>query len=151
MTFGWTRGARIAVVTFALVAPLVITGSASADPGSAEMTSSSVSAASLAAGPPASAPCVAVVGAKACYEDANDRWWVYDSRRDGASADARWELYLDGVYLQGAICRNSRGYGKWAVCTETFLEQYRLRWQARVYDDSENDLIRTSSWVWANA
>lgn len=145
MTFGWTLRAGLAAATLALVAPLVITGSASANPGE------TVSAASLAAGPPASAPCVAVVGAKACYEDAYDRWWVYDSRKDGASADAHWELYLDGVHLQSAICRNSRGYGKWGVCTNSYLEDYRLRWRARVYDDSKNELIRTSPWVWADA
>ncbi len=151
VNFGWKLGARIAAVTIALVAPLVITSSASASPATTETTSSSVSAVATLAAPPAGLPCVSTAGAKACYEDAADRWWVYDSLRDFASADARWEVYLNGNYVRGGICRNSHGVGTWGYCTESYGEDRRVVWQARVYDDSENVLIRTSGWRWANA
>ena len=98
----------------------------------------------VAGNPPSGLPCAAVIGAAACYQEAGDRWWVLDTRSDGASADAVWQNWRNGDLYRQGICRNSLGSGKWGVCNKNYYEDSFVRWGACVFDGSSNTIIRCS-------
>lgn len=66
--------------------------------------------------------CVSITGAKVCYEHDGDKWWVKDTKEDGASAVAEWVNYRNGVLYREGSCRNSLGNGKWGYCNKNYYE-----------------------------
>lgn len=58
----------------------------------------------------------------ACYQDSDDKLWVYDAQKDGYSAVVFWRVeYHDGRVREG-ICRNVHGFDSWASCDKEFAE-----------------------------
>ena len=102
----------------------------------------------VASGPPSSTlPCIPTLGALACYQAYGDRWYVQDTRADGASAEAFWQNYRGGNLYREGICRNSLGNGKWGVCNKNYYENSFIRWAACVYNGSTGEVVRCSGWT----
>lgn len=71
---------------------------------------------------PGGLECTAITGAKICFEKDGDKWWVKDTKQDGASAVAYWiNIRNLATYREGA-CVNSLGYNKWGVCNKNYYE-----------------------------
>ena len=97
--------------------------------------------------PPQTTTCASTTGALACYYQASDTWYVQDTAADGASAEARWENYRNGVLYRSGICRNSLGNGNWGACNKNYYEDSTLWWRACVYNGSAGTLVRCSGWA----
>ena len=97
--------------------------------------------------PPSTLPCIPTTGALACYQAYGDRWYVQDTRADGASAEAFWQNYRGGSLYREGICRNSLGNGKWGVCNKNYYENSFIRWAACVYNGSTGEVVRCSGWT----
>jgi hypothetical protein len=93
-----------------------------------------------------SSDCVQTTGAKVCYDEVGDNWWVQDTAADGASAKAMWTNWLDGQldpepYRWGS-CTNSLGSGKWGYCAHDYYEGSSLNVQPAVWNLSADVAVR---------
>lgn len=88
-----------------------------------------VFAPSASAGPWDRAECHTDTYVKVCFDPWNDKVWVYDNQRDGASAAARWYTpqYADD---RSGRCINSRGFETWRACDYDFQERWK-RWDGK--------------------
>jgi hypothetical protein len=74
------------------------------------------------------------VSAEVCYDPANDRFWVYDAKRDGNSAVALWKQNSTQTVTNSAYCRNREGVRSWAFCQLDFPGQGFVEFAAGIYD-----------------
>jgi len=145
----------VATTSAVLILTLLLTASAAsgASPAESHPSSGPTAAAApefnraVAGFPPNTLPCIDTPGAKACYNNNDDSWWVLDTARDGASAEARWENERNGGLYRSGICRNSLGYDKWGVCNKNYYEDSLIRWRACVYNGSTGTLVSCSDWA----
>jgi hypothetical protein len=72
--------------------------------------------------------------AEVCYDHANDRFWVYDAKRDGYSAVALWKQDSTQSVTNSAYCRNKEGVRSWAFCQIDFPGQGHIEFAAGIYD-----------------
>lgn len=89
-------------------------------------------------------PCVSTTGTEVCFEAYGDKWWVKDTKKDGASATVAWADYVDGSLYRDGVCRNSLGAGKWGVCNKNYYEGSTLYFTAVTYDASADTIIAQS-------
>jgi hypothetical protein len=119
----------LAVSVMLALAAIVSTPATAGATGEPLQTNAAVEWNSAVAGtPPHGLPCISGPGSFVCWEAYGDRFWVWDTEADGASAVARWNNYTTSStspYREGA-CRNSMGNNTWGYCNKNFTEGSQL-------------------------